>query len=244
MAFLSCTFAIVTLTRTGLGLYLTWKNLIVPLVLSIPFLIKLLIFLAPVLLLSYNEHGANLYLLAKFLNILSSFFLINTTLAVLLRTRDKYWSLFSVGVIILVLVNWALETQNLSGMPFNFGFFEFFWAAGIMLCMSSITLSKGNSFNIISQKELSLISHYRHVILVIISISLIITHFLNPINVTAIRIITVLTAIGFLATILLSQVLAEKIIHLVSNFGQAANPTQPSHIPERRPFSRKSTLLS
>ncbi|MEO5970400.1 MAG: HAMP domain-containing sensor histidine kinase [Bdellovibrionia bacterium] len=219
LAFLSCTFAIILLSRSGRDFYTNWKTSILPLALSVPVLIRLLKFLIPVLFTSYNENGVNLYLLAKILNTCSSFLLINTALAVLLHTRDKYWSLFSVGLVFIVLVNWALETQNLNGTPFTFGFFEFFWAAGIMLCMFSITLSKENSFDFMSQQEFSLISHYRHLILIIVSISLVVTHFLYPINVNAIRIVTCLTAMGCLAAVLMSQFLAEKIIALVSDFG-------------------------
>ena len=222
LAFLSCTYAIVLLSRSGRELYTHWKSSILPLTLSTPVLIKLLKYLVPLLFQSYNVNGLSLYLIAKLFNISTSFLLINTALAVLLRTRDKHWSLFSVGTIFIVLANWALETQNLTGIPFSFGFYEFFWAAGIILCMFAITLSKETSFDFTSQKEFSLISHYRHLILVIIGISLVVIHFLYPMNATAIRIVTGLTAIGCLASVLMSQVLAEKIIALISNFGSAA----------------------
>lgn len=221
VAFLSCTFAILRLTRSDRNLHSTWKTLILPLALSIPVLINLLILLVPVLFASYEKNGINLYLLAKIFNLSTSFLLINTALAVLLRTRDKYCSIFSIGVVFIVLVNWALETQNLSGATFTFGFFEFFWAAGILLCMFSVTLSDNKTFDFASRREFSLTSHYRYLILIIVSIFLGIIQFFAPMNVTAIRVITALTAIGCLTAVLLSQFLTEKIASLISDFGQA-----------------------
>jgi signal transduction histidine kinase len=226
IAFLSCTCAIVLLNESGRNLFKTWKASILPLALSVPILIKLLRFLVPVLFTSYIENGTNLYLLAKLFNTFTSFLLINTALAVLINTRDKYWSLFSVGIVFIVLVNWTLETQNLNGIPFDFGFFEFFWAAGIMLCMFSIPLSKKNSSNPAPQKGFSLVSHYRQLILIIVSVFLVVTHLLYPMTATAIRTVAALTALGCLTAVFLSQFLAERIISLVSDFGKAISKGQ------------------
>lgn len=211
--------------RSRAILFKDWRNALLPLSLTIPVLFE---YLVPAMFLSRETHGLGLYFLSRILNTAASFILINVALAIFLRTRNPFWSFFSAGTSIMIIVNWALGTEHLLGQPITFRFYEFMWAFGAALAAVPVFLSKKDELDYQMDRGFSLVSRYRTLIIVIVILTLLVANTFQNLSLEAIRIVAVGIVLGIVVALLFSQLVTEQITLFAQVMGRRVQNSQES----------------
>lgn len=211
--------------RSRSVLFRDWRNAMLPLGLTIPVLFG---YLVPAMTLSRDNNGIGIYFLSRILNTTASFVLINIALAIFLRTRNPFWSFFSAGTSIMIIVNWALGTEHLLGQPITFRFYEFLWAFGAALAAVPVFLSKKDDLRYQMDRGFSLVSRYRTMIMVIVILTLLVANTFQNLSLEAIRIVAIGIVLGILVALLFSQLVAEQITLFAQVMGRRIQSSQES----------------
>lgn len=202
---------------------------IIPLSLTFPVLVK---FLLPAVYNTIQHGGFDIFVIGKLMNTFSSFILINLSIMVLLTTRSFFWSFWGTGATTLILVNWALGTELLMGQLYQFGFYEYFWAYGVLLCAIPIILEKGGSLEAYIPERSSIVTQSRISIFAVIAVSLICASSIPRFTLDSIKLISLGVSLGCLSSIIISQMLAAQITHFSSEMGMIVNQGHVEQIGE------------
>lgn len=168
----------------------------------------------------FQRSGFSVRIVGEALGLISGFGALSAALITILATRSLPWSCFGVGVLILILGDWAMRIETLQGQSIAFGFYEFYWAFGVLLSSMALLAFRSGLSKIESFNKNSLASSYRlgtlGIFFVIIS-ALSISQYGKA---EAVRIAAIGISLSVALATLVSQFLVEKVQYFASELGR------------------------
>ena len=209
LSYLTGALAMVVNSEAGFrGWFRDLRNFI-PYLFTLPLALRLL-------LVPFNESlrgkGFDYFVLSEIGGVVCSLFLLSTAMRVLINSRDLFWSLFSTGVVALVLPDWALRVEKLiDGAP-KFGFYEYLYLLGVSILAVSISSLKVSELRLIPKSgQNSLASSYKFFSLVVVFLSLFFLCLSQYGSRDAIRIASIGCIVGCITTICVSELLISHV---------------------------------
>ncbi len=154
---------------------------------------------------------------AHLFNTFGCFVLVNVSILTIAYLRDIRWSMVAIGAACLVMENWAFRAEMLLIGPPAYGFYDYFWAFGILTSVYPLAYGRGHA-TIFQVEEVydgkSLQSRTRFWIvgssLVFLSL---LAMFASP-NSVIVRFLAVGTVLTLLLSVFVGQFLVEQIEEL------------------------------
>lgn len=178
------------------------------LVFVIPLAIKLV---AIPFIQSISNYSFDLQMLLESLCLIASVILLHLSTIVFLSSRGVFWSLFTAGIISLILGDWSMRSEEYQHITSVFGFYEFFWGYSIVIMSECIIQLSAYRSEIEKLKSNSLLNTYKigtmGVIIVIIGLTVI----SKENSLESIKIILVGTSLGLFMATIVGQYLIDQL---------------------------------
>lgn len=220
-------YAICYFVGTGalLGMVKEKKNFLfsfstlIPIILTVPIAAKFLV------LPFFQNFNANNNLFLTFsegLSIVASFVFINMAFIVFLSSRHLIWSLFSCGVVVMMVSDWAVRIDVLLGIEPIYGFYEFLWALGTLIVCYSILIGKNELYETIDVFRVKSINcQYKLLSLVLVLVSVLGAVVLSSENASnQIKYISLTLSIGFIFSALICYHISDNLKTFAQTMGE------------------------
>lgn len=237
VAFLAITLALLLSFKEGFKKSLVHPVALIPIILFIPIALNFII--SPYLH-NLGTFPPSFYSIAQGGAIFATTMAVLSAFMALISSRSIFWSNLSLGVLTLVFGDWSLRVELFNGMSPQFGFYEYFWALGVLLSASAVLFSNSQVHEIEKFDLFSLLCSYKLGSLTLLLLLIGFQCIAQYGNVQAVKLISFGSSIGVIISVLVSDFLAERVHYfaeqlalvVASETGALQSPTEKdSRIP-------------
>lgn len=160
----------------------------------------------------YMENNVNqIFVYYRYVNTIFSLTLISLGIYCCFCSRSLFWTLFSMGSFVLIIVNWSLTIERFLGTEPNFGFYEYLWSWAKVIMVAPLLNLKSDRISLTAVPSNSLSYQLRFVFFAFIMIGLLIFTFNADVQLSTVKILAIGFVTGILLSVMAGQLLVEKV---------------------------------